>query len=174
MLTDLKKNLIKEAKRIEEDCKYSANSHFIASNRWSKYHLWIGIPSSIIATVAGASILSQFDQYDYLSGILAIIVAALTATSTFLNPSGKASNHQSSGTKYRSLSNRSRIFYEIDCLSELSEGELSKSLTELSKQRDDLNENSPQIPRWAYEKTKIGIEKGETDYEVDERVHTLP
>ena len=96
----IKENLIKEARRIEEDSLYSAKGHFVAANFWTNFHLWIGVPTAILAAIAGASALSHFGNHHVLAGILAIIVTALTAVTTFLNPNEKASSHRNAGNKY--------------------------------------------------------------------------
>ncbi len=166
MAGNIKDNIFKEAKRIEEDSLYSAKGHFITANFWMNFHLWIGIPTAIIAAIAGASALSQFDNHNIIAASLAIIVTALTAITTFLNPNDKANCHRNSGNKYNSLKNKARVFYEVDAYGEDSNQDLTKHLKELSEQRDSLNQNNPLIPRWAYKKAKKRIEKGESDYQV--------
>ncbi len=169
MTDNIKENMIKEARRIEEDSLYSAKGHFVAANFWTNFHLWIGVPTAILAAIAGASALSQFDNHNIIAGILAIVVTALTAVTTFLNPNEKANSHRNAGNKYNSLRNKARIFCEIDSCGEDSDQELTKQLKELAKQRDGLNQNSPQIPIRAYKKARKGIEEGEADYKVDEK-----
>ena len=100
---------------------------------------------------------------------MAIIVTALTAVTTFLNPNEKANSYRNAGNKYNSLRNKARIFCEINSYGENSDQEITKQLKELAKQRDELSQNSPQIPRWAYKKARKGIEEGEADYKVDEK-----
>ncbi|MBE9594724.1 MAG: SLATT domain-containing protein, partial [Proteobacteria bacterium] len=82
-MESIKENIIKEAKRVEEDSMYSAKGHFVVANFWMKFHLWIGVPTAILAAIAGASALSQFDNHNIIAGILAIVVTALTAVTTF-------------------------------------------------------------------------------------------
>jgi hypothetical protein len=164
---DLKENIIKEAKRIEEDCLYSGKGHFIAANFWNKFHLWIGIPTAALAAIASATALSQFDNHNVISGILAILVAVLTAIATFLNPNGRANMHLSSGNKYLAVRNIARIFYEVDIHAAESDRELTKNLKKMAKKRDELNQDSPQIPPWAYKKAKKGIERGEAEYKIE-------
>ena len=167
MTGDIKDNMLKEARRIEEDTLYSAKGQFVAANFWANFHLWIGVPTAILAAIAGASALSQFENHNIIAGILAIIVTAFTAVTTFLNPNEKANSHRNAGNKHNSLRNKARIFCDIDSCGEDSIQELTKQLKELAKQRDELNQNSPQIPRWAYKKAKKGIEEGEAEFKVD-------
>lgn len=164
---NIKNKMINEAKRIEEDSLYSAKGHFVAANFWTNFHLWIGVPTAILAAIAGVSALSQFDNHNIIAGILAIVVTALTAVTTFLNPNEKANSHRNAGNKYISLRNKARIFCEIACCEEDSDQELAKQLKALAKQRDELNQDSPLIPTWAYKKARKGIEEGEAKYKVD-------
>lgn len=163
---EAKEKIIKEAKRIEEDSLYSSKGHFYAAQLWTNLHLWIGIPATILAAIAGASALSQFDNHQIIAGVLAILVAALSAVSTFVNPNEKATIHHSAGNRYNSLKNRARIFSEIDMDIESDESLLTKLRT-LSAERDELNEKSPQIPKWAFRRARQGIEDGEAQYKVD-------
>jgi len=155
-----------EAKHIEEDALYSAKGHFYAGQFWANLHLWIGIPTACISAIAGASALSQFDYHSVVAGILAIIVAASTAVSTFLNPNEQASRHKDSGNNYNGLRNQSRIFYEIEIKTVKNETVAFSILKRLNNDRDNLNKESPQIPKWAFQKAKKGVESGEAAYRI--------
>lgn len=164
---ETKNNLIKEAQRIEEDSLYSSKGHFCAAHFWTKFHLWLGVPTAVFAAIAGASALARFDASNIVAGVLAILVAALAAVSTFLNPNEKANVHLNAGNDYNSLRNKARIFHEIE-IETSNLPALSKKLKELNNERDDLNRNSPQIPNRAFQKARKGIEEGEAHYAADE------
>ena len=124
----------------------------------------------LLSAIAGASALSQFDPYHILAGTLAIIVAALSGVSTFLNANEKAATHLNAGNSYDALMNSVRIFYVVDCWSsDNSDQVLTERLKRYSEQKDELNRTSPPIPRFAYREAKKGIEGGEGDYSVDAR-----
>lgn len=161
-----KEAIIKEAKRIEENCLYTAKGHFVAAQFWTKFHLRIGIPTVILATIAGTSALAQFDNHYIITGISSIVVVVLTAITTFLNPKESANIHLTSGNNYDSLLSRARIFWTVDCRRENLEEILTAKLKDLSEERDRLNRESPQVPRWAYKQAKKGIEE-EANYKVD-------
>jgi len=167
-----KEAIIKEAKRIEENSLYSAKGHFVAAQFWTNFHLWIGVPTVILAALAGTSALAQFDNHNIIAGILSIILVVLTAITTFLNPKERANIHLTSGNNYDSLLSRARMFWTIDCWRENPEELLADKLKYLSEQRDRLNRECPQVPRWAYKKAKKGIEEGEAKYRVDENAET--
>ena len=156
-MAPIREELIKEARRTEEDGLYSARSHFEAARLWANTHYVIGVPAGIAAAISGVLALSN---QELIAGILAIFVAAAAATATVLDPSAKANAHHRSGTSFNALRNRARIFYNIDC-GQGTDEELVAKLRELADERDRLNQESPQIPRWAYRLAKKGIERGE-------------
>jgi len=104
-----------------------------------------------------------------LAGVLAIIVAALTAVMTFVNPNEKANAHQNAGNDYNSLRNEARIFYEVNMVNIVDENELTTELEELNSKRDAMNKEHIQIPKWAFRRARKGIEEGEGSYDVDRR-----
>ena len=164
-----KQQIIREAQRIEESLLYSSKGHFAASHLWSTFHLWIGIPMVILSGVAGASALSKFDAGGTVAGILSIVVVTLSAVMTFLNPNQKASAHLNAGNHYDALLNSARMFWSIDCWKSESDEVLAEKLAHLCDQKNRLNQSCPQIPRWAYNRARKGIQDGESDYRVDKK-----
>ncbi|MDC0088982.1 SLATT domain-containing protein [Porticoccaceae bacterium] len=164
-MADVIEELKREAIRVEEDCNYSSKGHFEQSARWKKVHYWLGIPSALIAGCAG---ISAFEGHILLAGGLAILVTAFTSIITFLNPSGKSSEHLSSGNSYLTLRNKARLFRNVHATLS-TEKELRDMLLALSNHRDDLNSTSPQISKGCFEKARKNIEEGQTNYKVDEK-----
>ena len=161
-----KEKIIKEAKRIEEDSLYSSKGHFYAAQFWSKFHLVVGVFISAIVATAGTFVLWKFEPYRIVVGSLTILVSALNAVLTFTNSSKRAATHVSAGNCYNDLRNRSRLFSEIEVNSEPYEKSLEK-LRCLCIERNELNSRFPQIPKWAFNKARKGIEEGEARYKVD-------
>lgn len=160
------KEVIKESKRIEEDCLHSSKGHYVAAQFWSNFHLIIGIPSVVLAGIAGAS---AFTDLPIVAGVISIIVTILTSIATFLNPKDRASSHFTAGNNYNSLQSSIRRFWSIECKDDEPIKLLIHKLEEYSLTRDRLNRESTQIPRWAYNKGKKYIEDGEAKYAVDNR-----
>lgn len=161
--------IIDEAKRIEENCQLTAKGHFEAAQYWSEFHLWIGVPSFVLAGIAGAFAFAKFECSNVLSGILSLIVVVLTSVTTFLNPKDRSNSHLTAGNNYDSLLTRARIFWTIDCREEESDSVLNTRLKDLSNERDKLNRECLQVPKRAYSKAKKGIEEGEATYKVDQK-----
>jgi hypothetical protein len=169
MEQEMKQKIYKEAKRIEEDCLFSAKGHFCAAQRWASIHLWLGIPAAILAAVAGVSFLSRFNDHNVIAGILAIAVSALTAVLTFVNPNERATNHRYAGDQYNNLRNKVRLLAEVELDLAIEEKEVIKELKDISEERTAFSQKLPLIPWWAYRKAKKGIKKGEAKYEIDEK-----
>ena len=64
------------------------------------------------------------------------------------------------------IRNDTRIFYDIE-LSEIDDKKATEDLKKLNDRRNKLNLESHQIPKWAFEKARKGIEEGEAKYKVD-------
>ncbi|MCU7829584.1 MAG: SLATT domain-containing protein [Candidatus Thiodiazotropha sp. (ex Myrtea sp. 'scaly one' KF741663)] len=164
MTQELRERLAAESRRIEEDSDHSARSHYNAADRWGHYHLWIGLPATILAAVAGGA---AFNNCQIIAVALSIIVTALTTVLTFLKPSERAEIHKSAADQFLGLRNKSRLFREVE-LSDATDMESVKAkLLELAAVRDELNRSSPGIPREDYEKAKRDIDSGSSQYRVD-------
>lgn len=164
MSEQLIQKLILEAKRIEEDSLYSFKGHHNAAESWKYVHYWLGIPTAVLAALGSAS---AFNEENIIAGVLGIVVASLTALSTFLDPGGKQNTHKSSGSAYGVLKNQARLFYEVETNIETDVKKLQTMLKALVLKRDDLNTTSPTIPKKSYLKAKKDIEAGSNDYKID-------
>ncbi len=152
-----------ECHRLEEDSTYSSKSHFNAEAFWGGLHLWVGLLIAIASAAAG---ITFFTESSASSGYLAIFAAILSGLNTTINPEKLAATHGLAGRKYSSLKNSARIFRTIG----LQQTELDVvrcNFRALCKQRDDLNESSPGIPRFFYNRAKKDIEKGYAKYKND-------
>lgn len=162
-----RQEIINEAARIEESLLYSSKGHFAASEFWSRFHMYLGLPMIVLSTLSGASAFVQFDSHHIVAGWLSLVVAVLSAIMTFLNPNKKVAAHFSSGNAYDALMNKVRIFRVTDCWGRESDHVLTERLKSYSERKSHLNGTSPQIPRWAYKRAKKGIQDGEAAFGVD-------
>ncbi len=164
MSAELHRALADESARVEEDSLHSARGHFEAARGWRRVHYYIGAPAAVLAAVAGASVVA--DQ-PVVAAFAAIVVTALTALQTFLNPSEHSRQHHSAGTQFNSVRHRARMFRTIDLESSAPVTELQACLTDIAERRDQLNASSPPIPRRAYERGRRSILSGEASYAID-------
>ena len=159
--------IVREAKRIEEAALYSSKGHFKAAELWGMFHVALGLPTVVVAAVAGAAAFARYDGDGQVAGYLSIIVVVLSSIATFLNPNKKSSEHLHAGNKYDALLNKVRIFRTIECWEESSDQVLSERLKRYSEDKATLNQSCSQIPWIAYRLAKCGIRRGEGDYSVD-------
>lgn len=164
-MSELISRLAVEAQRIEEDTEHSFKGHYNAAARWARYHLWIGLPSALLAAVAGAA---AFKDQPELAGALALMSTALTTVLTFLKPSERSEMHKAVAGQYQALRNQARIFREIGLTDGLAADEAKARLFELAKSRDELNQGAPAIARCDYELAKKDVDSGRVRYRVDE------
>lgn len=153
-----------ELLRIEEDCVHSGKAQFNAGDRWARYHFWLGLPSVVLSTAAGTAF---FQDYPDIAGVLASTVAILTALSTFLKPSERASEFKSSGAQYLTLRNDARVLRTIKLATACDEASAIANLDEVTKRRNELNQASSQVARRDFVKARKGIEEGEARHAVD-------
>jgi len=159
-----KKEIIKEAQRLYENCLYTSKSHYIEARFWQNLHLWIGVPTLLMAGIAGTL---AFADVRVLAGILSMVIVALTSLTTFLNPKDQANSHRNAGSNYDALMTKARMFWLIDCWREESDDVLTERLKGYSEERDRMNRECPQPFKWAYKMAKRGIKEGEAEFFVD-------
>lgn len=164
-MTDLLTKLETEAQRIEEDAEHSTKGHYNASARWARYHLWLGLPSAVIAAMGGAAALNDLPE---AAVGLALLSSALTTVLTFLKPSERSEMHKTAAGQYHALRNRVRLLREIEFADDIEASTAKQRLFALATERDDLNQSSPAIDRCDYELAKKDIDSGRARYRVDE------
>jgi hypothetical protein len=157
--------LQKEAKRIEEDCIYSAKSHFNAEAVWKKWHYIIGIPAILTAVIISSMFLKTYLS-ERIIIIIGIIGAILTSLLTFLKPYEKANEHHNAGAEYLHLRTSVRQFRELEIIN-IDYNKAVVKLKEFADKQRELNRLSMGIPLHAFKKAKKGIENGEADYKID-------
>src|SRR5256714_6945763 len=131
-----------EAKRIEQETGCSALAHRMATSAWRRIYFMLGIPTTALAAVAGASALAH---YRVAAAVFAIAAAIASGLMTFMNPAGQVAEHRRASSRYRSIENRARVFWEITCASEMSTESLRDELGQLVEEWNKTNDGSPQL-----------------------------
>gem|GEM_PF-4133786 len=160
----LKSNIIKSAKRIEENSLYAFKSHYNSAAIWSFiYHvLTIGIIIASSITIA----YTFSDTNPYIIRILAIIALIFSSLVMFFNPSEKIRIHNEAGSSYSSLNSKAETFREIEA-EYYEETYVKGKIFELRDKRDEFNSKYPQPLTLGYIAAKIGIWLGEAINKVD-------
>lgn len=161
---DTAPEITKEAARLEEDALYAEKQHFSMATVWSAIHFIIGLPSAVLAALAGVKAISDEPQ---TAAVLAISSAALTALLTFLDPAKKAAYHHNAGVLYSSLRGRLRRYRFLDVPGGIDAAALRSELEGLALQKSKLMQSSPHIGGLAYFMAKRSIESGQHEHIAD-------
>ena len=153
-----------ELERIEEDCIHTGKAHFNAGSRWSYWHYWIGIPSILLSSAAGAAFFKDMAE---VGGGLSAAAAILTTLMTFLKPFERATKHKGSGDQYLAIRNDSRVFRTVRLPLVCDLPAAIAGLDELTNRRNELNRASLAYSARDFEKARKGIASGESLHRVD-------
>jgi hypothetical protein len=153
-----------EAKRISDASLLAAERHYAAETPWYNWNYILGVPSTILAALAGAAAFSKLNHSEIVAGSISIVVAILSSLTTFLDPHKKATAHHQSAKDYEALYHNAGFFYRVQSLGEKVEPtKLEQKLETLVSKLNELNRNSPAIPGSAYKiaNQKIKENRGE-------------
>ncbi len=168
-MDDTTEELKKEARRLgEDDCLHSEKGHFLAARAWRIAGYSAGGLIAVLGAVISTIEFSKWDVTGEVLGTLAVVIAAISALMTFLNPQARAQAHHTRGNHYSALRGKLRRFVTIGCGLGKPASELADLLEVFAERKDNLNQEGPPVPTWAYRLAKRGIRSGEASYAVDE------
>jgi hypothetical protein len=163
-----------QAWRIWEDALYCSAGHFQESRWWEGVHLWMGIPTTILAAITGITSLTDSSTTLILGintsvvvPVLAFTVAAMSGLSTFLDPKGQATKHYQTASEYQALVNDIRLFCQIDCWKAGNEDKMEDSLRRFNARLNKLNTCPIIISKRATRIALKEIKEGKFNYQVD-------
>lgn len=104
--------LRKEAGELEEEASALSYAHRESSRRWEKRHLQLGLPSAVLAAVAGVTAFTALP--DYITGGTALVVAVLATVNTFLSPGDRSSAHQAAHASFNRLRRQANMLKDVD------------------------------------------------------------
>jgi hypothetical protein len=163
-LNETNQQIAVEADRLSEDVLWSEKQHFAMATVWRRMHLFLGIPSAIMAALAGVSALQD---RPFLAAALAVASAVVTSLLTFLEPDRAAERHHKAGVGYSALRGQLRRFRLID----LSPGGLPNNarqkLEEFATEKTSLMQTAPHIGGISYALARKSISKEEHRNAVD-------
>lgn len=143
-------------------CRILSRAHVLVSIRWSNTHLYIGIPSTVFAALAGVQAIADLGQEKNTWGtiiqiILSILVAGLAPLLTFLNPNERANTHQTASRVYEQIGDRYDAFL-LQCLVETRglKQELD-DLVQLNLSYSEEKKPLPLTPEWAFQRDRKSV-----------------
>lgn len=154
-----REDIMERAEERRDLCYILSRAHILVSIRWSNTHLYIGIPSTVFAALAGVQAISELNQDGSNTGkiiqiILSVLVAGLAPLLTFLNPNERANNNLTASRVYEQIGDRYDAFL-LRCLVEKQnlQQELDELVT-LNLAYSEEKKPLPLTPEWAYQKAK--------------------
>ncbi|MFJ8590951.1 SLATT domain-containing protein [Streptomyces sp. NPDC093598] len=160
-----------ELRRLEESAMYSAQMQFETAKHWRSVHLMMGIPTSLLAAVAGTTALVE-STGRIAAGILALVSAGLGAIMTTVNAPQRMTHATTCANAYLEVQTAARQTRTVD-LPGLPVHEARAVLAELTARRDEQNRAADPPSRRAYRRAQANIEHGGQTYAVD-RAGTAP
>lgn len=157
--------IARELRRLEESAAYSSQMQFEQAKLWRGVNLTLGVPSSLLAAVSGATALAS-TAGRFSAGVLALIAAGFGAVLTTLNASHRVNQASSAANAYLEIQTAARQTRQID-LPGLSLEQARTVLADLTARRDDQNRAAEPPSRLIYRRAKANIQKGGQDYAVD-------
>ena len=136
--------LIESAVLVRDGSFWESDFHVEAAELWGAIHYALGIPTVVLAAIASTSALADFDKSNVVAGVLALIVAVLSALVTFLNPQRNAELHRAAAASYKALAFSADSYgRELS----LPEAEVVDALRALEEERTRLIRESPSYSR---------------------------
>lgn len=137
--------------RLRRNASLAMYAHFGAAQRNVRYHIWLGVPVLVINLLLG-SVLATFvnknftEVYKWVSALLSLIAAILSALLTFYRFDSGKQKHRELGSKYLSLERRAEetIARYRDGVIDLPE--LSATVSQLNAEYEKINTQASNYP----------------------------
>lgn len=168
-----------EAHLLEELCLLAAERHYGAETPWYHINYLLGIPSTTIAAIAGATALSTFQNHEWVTAGIALLAAALSALLTFLDPYKRASVHHATARGYEALYHAAGRFVRLELNGDNMEQDvLENRLATLTTKFDELLQSAPPLPGSAYKTAERNLKRQQGEVlriprEPDATVHSV-
>lgn len=146
---------------------YAAQTQFEATKKWRGVNLWLGIPASALAAVAGASVLAT-QEGRLFAGIAALGGAALGTILTTVNATQRMNQAAAAANAYLEIQGAARQARLIDLPGQELDAARA-ALAELTARRDEQNRSAEVPSNREYKRGKRNLANGSQTYEVDGR-----
>jgi len=101
-----------ELRQVIDDLLHTEKTHMAAAERLGKVHRRLGLISTALATLGGATILA--DQSELAAGLLTLGAALGSGVLTFMTPDKVAEQHLGAGRQLGALRVRARHILNLD------------------------------------------------------------
>lgn len=158
-------HLIKECRRIEDDCLYTAEAHYIIAADAGRVSFWVKLIPALAAFASGAALLSGAPNWIAWFSVIAGVAFALQS---IMNPDQKKEEHSQAGKSYTALKHESQsLYHTFD--KEMDRNSLSIMVRILRERYNMIAKLTPQTTIKAFEKGRQRIKAGRHTPDFEER-----
>lgn len=149
-------HLIKECMQIEDDCLYTAETHYIIAAKAGRTGFWVKLIPAIAAAGSGAAVLSGAPDW---VAWFAVISGVAFALQSILNPDKKHDEHSLAGKCYTALKHESRALYKT-FYKEMDHDSFSVMVRIVRERYNMIAKLTPQTTIKAFEEGRKRIKAG--------------
>jgi len=149
MTSYLTDKLLDNLKHLAKDALVQIESYNYMANFWMNWYLYIGILTTVLASIASISVLSE-SLGKAPAAALTASVAVLSAITTFLNPADRSSQHKKAKDRFIAINIEARKV-AIECSSADSDEilqQVKEKVDVFSTRMIEALQTSPQVPEW--------------------------
>lgn len=159
-------HLITECRRIEDDCLYTAEAHYIIADEAGRIGFWVKLIPAIAAAVSGVALLSGAPNWIAWFSVISGVAFALQS---IMNPDKKQEEHSQAGKSYTALKHESRALYQT-FYKEMDRNSFSVLVRLLRERYNMTAKLTPQTTIKAFEEGRDRIKAGrhKPDFEEQE------
>ena len=159
-------HLVTECKRIEDDCQYTAEAHYIIASGAGRVSFWVKLVPALAAAVSGVALLSGAPNWVAWFSVVAGVAFALQS---IMNPDKKQEEHSQAGKNYSALKQESRSLYQT-FYKEMDRDSFSIMVRIFRERYNMVAKMTPQTTIKAFEEGRRRIKAGRhtPDFEEDE------
>jgi len=149
-------HLITECRRIEDDSKYTAETHYNIAAGAGRIGFLVKFIPALAATASGAALLLGAPNW---IAWFSVIAGAAFALQSIMNPDKKFEEHSQAGKSYTALKHESRSLYQT-FYKEMDRGSFSAMVRILRERYNMLAKMTPQTTVKAFEEGRQRIKAG--------------
>lgn len=149
-----------ELQALQEDLLWTEKAHFASAEALSRCNLWVGVTSTVAASVAAATVLA--DSAPAVTGVAALVAAIASGLLTFLKPKDAQERHLRAGRRMNALRVQIRQALRLDLSPALSPN--PESLRDLARvfaaEKAQIDAEAPATSNRAFGSARKKIEAG--------------
>jgi hypothetical protein len=129
-----------ELRQLIDDILHTEKTHMAAGERLGRIHRRLGLLATVLATLSGATVLS--DQSNLAAGLFALGAAVASGVLTFMKPDKAAEQSLSAGRQLGALRVRARQIVNLD-VDRLASDEVRAAIKAVTDEKANIDASAP-------------------------------